>query len=219
MDAPLLVQPIVVPQEVQRQAHNYEVVKTYPLSFFEATLKKEKASEIKDVEILKSRLETEKQFFGYDFTHLTSTLTTSKARSAYSTLGSLLEKLDMQIRTADIINAVDPSEVVSMVMTTHLLPDIMGNLRAYSGQSFRCTSCGASYRRIPLTGKCLECNNKLIQTMTRPSVQKYLKLARRMLDKYNIEPYLRGRVLSLLDELELVFGKEEGNQALLTDYA
>jgi len=219
MDAPLLVQPIVVPQEVQRQAHNYEVVKTYPLSFFEATLKKEKASEIKDVEILKSRLETEKQFFGYDFTHSTSTLTTSKARSAYSTLGSLLEKLDMQIRTADIINAVDPSEVVSMVMTTHLLPDIMGNLRAYSGQSFRCTSCGASYRRIPLTGKCLECNNKLIQTMTRPSVQKYLKLARRMLDKYNIEPYLRGRVLSLLDELELVFGKEEGNQALLTDYA
>ncbi len=55
--------------------------------------------------------------------------------------------------------------------------------------------------------------------MTRPSVQKYLKLARRMLGKYRIEPYLRGRVLSLLDELELVFGKEDGNQALLTDYA
>ena len=219
MDAPLLVQPIVIPQEVQRQAHNFEVVSSYPLSFFEATLQKEKASEIEEVEILKSRLETEKQFHGCDFTHMTSTLTASKSRSSYSTLGSLLEKLDMQIRTADIINAVDPSEVVSMVMTTHLLPDIMGNLRAYSGQSFRCTACGASYRRIPLAGKCLECNNKLIQTMTRPSVQKYLKLARRMLDKYRIEPYLRGRVLSLLDELELVFGKEDGNQALLTDYA
>ena len=219
MDAPLLVQPIVIPQEVQRQAHNFEVVDEYPLSFFEATLRKEKASEIKDVEILKSRLETEKQFYGQNFTHLTSTLTASKSRSAYSTLGSLLEKLDMQIRTADIINAVDPSEVVSMVMTTHLLPDIMGNLRAYSGQSFRCTACGASFRRIPLVGKCLECDNKLIQTMTRPSVQKYLKLARRMLGKYRIEPYLQGRVLSLLDELELVFGKEDGNQALLTDYA
>ena len=219
MDAPLLVQPIVIPQEVQRQAHNFEVVARYPLSFFESTLRKEKASEIKDVEILKSRLETERQFYGYGFTHDTSTLTTSKPRSAYSTLGSVLEKLDMQIRTADIINAVDPNEVVSMVMTTHLLPDIMGNLRAYSGQSFRCTSCGASYRRIPLAGKCLECGNKLIQTMTRPSVQKYLKVARRMLGKYRIEPYLRGRVLSLLDELELVFGKEDGSQALLTDYA
>ncbi len=219
MDAPLLVQPIVIPQEVQRQAHNFEVVTSYPLSFFNATLQKEKASEIKGVEILKSRLETEKQFYDYGFTHKTSHLTTSRSRSAYSTLGSVLEKLDMQIRTADMINAVDPSEVVSMVMTTHLLPDIMGNLRAYSGQSFRCTSCGASYRRIPLAGKCLECQNKLIQTMTRPSVQKYLKLARRMLGRYRIEPYLRGRVLSLLDELELVFGKEDGSQALLTDYA
>ena len=219
MDAPLLVQPIVIPQEVQRQAHNFEVVTNYPLSFFEATLKKAKASEIEGVEILKSRLETERQFYDHRFTHDTSTLTTSKSRSAYSTLGSVLEKLDMQIRTADIINAVDPSEVVSMVMTTHLLPDIMGNLRAYSGQSFRCTTCGASYRRIPLAGKCLECGNRLIQTMTRPSVQKYLKLAKRMLGKYRVEPYLRGRVLSLLDELELVFGKEDGSQALLTDYA
>jgi len=219
MDAPLLVQPIVIPQEVQRQAHNFEVAKVLPLSFFDATLAKEKASEIKGVETLKSRLETEGQFYGYGFTHSTSTLTSSRSRSAYSTLGSVLEKLDMQIRTADIINAVDPDEVVSMVMTTHLLPDIMGNLRAYSGQSFRCTTCGSSYRRIPLVGKCLECDSKLIQTMTRPSVQKYLKLAKRMLDKYRIDPYLRGRVMSLLDELELVFGKEESNQSLLTDYA
>jgi hypothetical protein len=66
MDAPLLVQPIVIPQEVQRQAHNYEVINAYPLSFFEATLRKEKASEIKDVEILKSRLETEGSFTAMD---------------------------------------------------------------------------------------------------------------------------------------------------------
>lgn len=219
MDAPLLVQPIVIPQEVQRQAHNFEVEKMLPLSFFEATIAKEKASEVKVIETLKSRLETEKQFYGYYFTHMTSTLTTSRSRSAYSTLGSVLEKLDMQIRTADMINAVDPSEVVSMVMTTHLLPDIMGNLRAYSGQSFRCTACGSSYRRIPLSQNCTECGNNLIQTLTRPSVKKYLKLAKRLLDKYQIDPYLRGRVLGLLDELELVFGKEENDQALLTDYA
>jgi DNA polymerase II large subunit len=219
MDAPLLIQPIVIPQEVQRQAHNFEVEKKLPLSFFEATIAKEKASEVKGVETLKSRLETENQFYGYHFTHMTSTLTTSRSRSAYSTLGSVLEKLDMQIRTADMINAVDPNEVVSMVMTTHLLPDIMGNLRAYSGQSFRCTACGASYRRIPLSQNCTECGNNLIQTLTRPSVQKYLKLAKRLLDKYQIDPYLRGRVLGLLDELELVFGKEESDQSLLTDYA
>ncbi len=219
MDAPLLVQPVVVPQEVQRQAHNFEVASKLPLSFFEATLAREKASMVKEIETMKSRLETEKQFYGFGFTHSTAVLTTSRSRSAYSTLGSVLEKLDMQIRTADMINAVDPNEVVSMVMTTHLLPDIMGNLRAYSGQSFRCTACGASYRRIPLTQNCTECGNKLIQTLTRPSVNKYLKLAKKLLGKYEIDPYLRGRVLALLDELELVFGKEQSDQALLTDYA
>lgn len=218
MDAPLLVQPVVIPQEVQRQSHNFDVAKTIPLSFFEATLRKERAGDVTQMEILKSRLETEGQFYGFGFTHATSTLTTSKSRSAYSTLGSVLEKLDMQIRTADMINVVDPNEVVSMVMTTHLLPDIMGNLRAYSGQSFRCTTCGASFRRIPLSQNCSECGSKLIQTLTRPSVSKYLKLAKRLLDKYQVEPYLKGRVLALLDELELVFGKEESDQSLLTDY-
>ena len=39
------------------------------------------------------------------------------------------EKLDMQIATAKLINAVDTDEVVSMVLTTHILPDIMGNMR------------------------------------------------------------------------------------------
>jgi DNA polymerase II large subunit len=55
--------------------------------------------------------------------------------------------------------------------------------------------------------------------MTRPSVKKYLKLAKRLLGKYQVDPYLRGRVVGLLDELELVFGKEESEQSLLTDYA
>ena len=40
-----------------------------------------------------------------------------------------------------------------------------------------------------------------------------------MLNKYTISPYLQGRVLSLLDELELVFGKEESSQSILTDFA
>ena len=59
--------------------------------------------------------------------------------SAVRTLGSRLmnEKLEMQIATARLINAVDPNEVVSMVLNTHILPDIMGNMRSYSSQAFR----------------------------------------------------------------------------------
>ena len=62
----------------------------------------------------------------YYFTHTTSSLTTSKSRSAYSTLGSMLDKFDMQIRNAELIDAVNTSEIVSNVISTHLVPDIDG---------------------------------------------------------------------------------------------
>ena len=218
MDAPLLIQPLVLPHESQPQAHNLEVTKSLPLEFFQSTLEQNKASTVNCVEIIESRLETERQFYDYYFTHQTSSLTTSKSRSAYSTLGSMLDKLDMQIRNADLIDAVNTSEIVSNVISTHLVPDIMGNLRAYARQSFRCTACGKSYRRLPLTQNCT-CNHKLIQTITRGSVEKYLKLAKRLVDNYDVGEYQKGRIHALSDEIDLVFGKNDGDQSLLTDYA
>ncbi|NIU01714.1 MAG: DNA polymerase II large subunit, partial [Nitrosopumilaceae archaeon] len=202
MDAPLLVQPLVLPHESQPQAHNLEVVPNFSLEFFEETLQNKKASDIQTVEIIKNRLETKEQFYNYYFTHSTTTLTTSKSRSAYSTLGSMLDKFDMQIKNAELIDAVDTTEIVSNVITTHLVPDIMGNLRAYARQSFRCTACGRTYRRVPLIGHCV-CGNKLIQTITRASVEKYLKLAKRLVEKYKVSSYQKGRIMALSDELEL----------------
>ena len=218
MDAPLLIQPLVLPHESQPQAHNLEVTKNLPLDFFNSTLKQTKASSVTSVEIIENRLETERQFYDYYFTHQTSSLTTSKSRSAYSTLGSMLDKLDMQIKNADLINAVNTSEIVSNVISTHLVPDIMGNLRAYARQSFRCTACGKSYRRIPLIQTCT-CGHKLIQTITRGSVEKYLKLAKRLVDNYDVSDYQKGRIHALSDEIDLVFGKNNGDQSLLTDYS
>jgi DNA polymerase II large subunit len=217
MDAPLLVQPTVLPHESQSQAHNFEVTKKLPMEFFEDALHKKKASEVTSVEIIKSRLETEAQFYGYHFTHPTTTLTTSRSRSAYSTLGSMLDKFDMQIRNAELINAVDINEIVTNVITTHLVPDIIGNLRAYGRQKFRCTSCGRKYRRTPLLQHCI-CGKDLIQTITRPSIEKYLRLAKRLVEKYEVGPYLVGRIATLGDEIDLVFGKKRGDQLLLTDY-
>ena len=218
MDAPLLVQPHVLPHESQPQAHNLEVTKILPLEFFESTFKQIKSSDVNSIEIIKSRLETERQFYDYHFTHSTSSLTTSKSRSAYSTLGSMLDKFDMQVRNAELINAVNTSEIVSNVISTHLVPDLMGNLRAYARQSFRCTACGKSFRRMPLIQTCV-CGHKLIATITRGSVEKYLKLAKRLVEKYDVGEYQRGRIHALSDEIELVFGKSKGDQSLLTDYS
>jgi DNA polymerase II large subunit len=62
------------------------------------------------------------------------------------------------------------------------------------------------------------CGNQLIQTITRASVEKYLKLAKRLVEKYDVGIYLKERIYSLSDEIDLVFGKSKGDQLLLTDY-
>ena len=130
----------------------------------------------------------------------------------------MLDKFDMQIKNDELIDVVNPSEIVSNVISARLVPVIMGNLRAYSRQNFRCTGCGKSFRRMPLIQTCV-CGHKLISTITRGSVEKYLKLAKRLVEKYDVGEYQRGRIHALSDEIELVFGKSKGDQSLLTDYA
>ena len=218
MDAPLLVQPLVLPHESQPQAHNLEVARSFPLAFFESTARREKAGSVDSVEIIKSRLDTERQFYDYLFTHETSTLTASRSRSAYSVLGSMLNKLDLQLKNAEMIRAVSPDETALNVITTHLLPDMAGNLRAYARQEFRCTECGTRFRRIPLTRKCAQCGVKLTPNITRPGVEKYLMLAKSLAKKYDIGSYNRGRIALLADEISMVFGKSKGDQLMLSDY-
>lgn len=217
MDAPLLIQPMVVPHESQPQAHNLEACDSFPLEFFEQTAQRPKAATVASIELIKDRLGTERQFSDYLFTHQTTTLVASKPRSAYSSLGSMLDKLNLQIRNADRIDAVDTDEIVSYVLSTHLVPDIMGNLRSYAKQKLRCTACKRDFRRAPLSKTCY-CGNELIQTISRASVEKYLRLARRLVDRYDVGDYQRDRIRSLSEEIELLFGKSEGDQTLLTDY-
>ena len=219
MDAPLLIQPVVLPHEVQRQAHNVDIASVYPLEFYEATWKQAKAGDVAGlIETIKNRIGEQDQFFGYGFTHTTDSLTTKEQRSAYSTLNTMEEKLKMQFDTAKLISAVDPDEVAAMVLTTHILPDIMGNMRSYSSQTLRCTSCGAKFRRMPLVGKCSECGSELIQTVTRGAVEKYLGIATGMCAEYKISEYLKSRVDSLSMELKLIFKEEKKTQSSMMEF-
>jgi DNA polymerase II large subunit len=219
MDAPLLIQPVVLPHEVQRQAHNIDVASAYPLAFYGATWKQAKAADVADmIETIKNRIGNAHQFFGYGFTHLTNALITKAQRSAYSTLDTMEEKLKMQFDTAKLINAVDADEVAAMVLTTHILPDIIGNMRSYSSQTFRCTACGAKFRRMPLMGKCIDCGSALIQTVTRGAVEKYLGIATSMCKQYKINDYLRSRIESIAMELKLIFKEERQTQSSLMEF-
>ena len=203
MDAPLILQPIVIPTEVQRQAHNFDVMKKYPIEFYESTIKELMSTEIAaKMDLIRDRLTNEEQFYNFHFTHPTTDISLGPPRSSYSTLGTLNEKIDNQIDIAKKISAVNPDEVVASVLRTHLIPDMIGNTRAYLTQSFRCKSCGLRNRRVPLLGSCLYCKEgKLQQTVTRKSALKYLKLATKLANEYNVGDYLKNRVKLLTEDL------------------
>lgn len=219
MDAPLLIQPLILPKEVQRQAHHMDVSHEYPNEFYEAAEKKESPAAISSkLDIIENRLDDpKKQHSGFGFTHDTNSITVKQSRSSYSTLVTLQEKLDRQIELAQKIRAVNVDEVVKSVLKTHLLPDIIGNTKAFTAQKFRCKSCDAKFRRMPVRGVCLTCGGVLQANVNRASVEKYLQLGLRLSQRYDVGEYLRSRFVLAAEELATLF-KPQGQQMDMNEY-
>jgi DNA polymerase II large subunit len=221
MDTPLLIQPIIIPAEVDNQAHNFDIASRYPREFYEATQNNPPAVSLEPmVETIGRRLTGERQFFGFGFTHSTSSITIKRSRGSYSTLRTLAEKIAKQIEVADKIEAVSTKEVVESIIRTHLIRDIMGNTKKYASQAFKCKGCGATYRRPPISSRCDICGSELRETLTQASVEKYLATAQRLAREYNVDEYLRSRLEMAQRELDQLFpGRGKSTQMELTEFA
>src|SRR2546425_251061 len=221
MDTPLLIQPIVIPAEVDNQAHNFDIASRYPREFYEATQNHPPAASLEPmVETIGRRLTGERQFFGLGFTHGTSSITIKRSRGAYSTLRTLADKIAKQIEVADKIEAVSTKEVVESIIRTHLIRDVMGNTKKYASQAFKCKGCGATYRRPPISSRCDFCGSELRETLTQASVEKYLATAQRLAREYNVDEYLRSRLEMAQRELDQLFpGRRMSTQTELTEFA
>ncbi|MEM2093991.1 MAG: DNA polymerase II large subunit [Candidatus Bathyarchaeia archaeon] len=207
MDAPLLIISTVDPFEVD-EAQNMDVAEIYPREFYEKTLNREDPKLVCSIiDTIQSRLGTPSQFERYRFTHLTFDINEGNLVSSYMGLGSMANKLAAQLRLAEMIRAVDSKEVARRVLVTHLIQDIMGNLRAYVGQKLRCKKCNTKYRRVPLSGSCWQCGGQLQLTVHRKGVEKYLGLAQSIVKKYDLDVYYSQRVGLLQNEVECLFGK------------
>lgn len=219
MDTPLLIQPIIIPKELQRQAQNLDVSNRYPLEFYESTMKDSYPNKLFNyIDIIRNRLDSETQFNRFYFTHPTKIITIEEERSSYSTLETLQDKLNKQIEIAIKIEAVDPIQVVSSVLNTHLLPDIIGNMKSYTSQKFRCKKCGEKYRRFPLKAVCLSCGGDLQLNVTRGSVEKYLQLSIDLSEKYGLDEYLCNRLKLISEEFDSLFIKNNKKYLELTNF-
>lgn len=219
MDAPLVLTSRINPSEIDKEAHNLDIGDHYPLEVYEGAVAFAHPKELDEyVERVEKRLGTPGQYGGFMFTNPTSDISAGPLVSTYTSLGSMLEKLDAELDLAKKIRAVDVDDVAERVLNTHFIPDLMGNLNSYSRQTMRCTKCNSKYRRMPVSGKCTRCGKSLTPTVHEGSVKKYLEISRRLCDEYSISEYTRQRIEMLDMTIESTFGTPERTQLGLADF-
>jgi DNA polymerase II large subunit len=219
MDAPILLIPFVNTKEVQRQAHDFDVDQTYPIEFYLKTWDKGEAGPVSSImDVISHRLGTEAQFEGFQYTTPVTNINIGNANSAYKEFKSMTDKLNKQLELGERIDAVDVKRVALKVLTTHLIRDIAGNLRAFSTQSFRCKSCNKKFRRLPLKGKCSFCGGKLTLTVYQGNIEKYLVAAQQLVDKYGLPTYYTQRMVLIKEEIASMFDNKKPKQAKLFDF-
>jgi DNA polymerase II large subunit len=213
MDKPLVLTTRVDPTEVDKEAHNLDVGSHYPLGLYRAAAERRSPKEVESmIDTVGHRLGTDRALAGYGFTHDTLDIAGAPVRSAYRGQRGMRDTVERSVVLTSQIRAVDVAEAVTLVLNGHFLRDVMGNLKSYATQRFRCKSCGASYRRPPLDGRCTvarpagaRCEGELASTVFEASVRKYLPLSQRLSEIDGITPYVRQRIQLLSDSIATLF--------------
>ncbi len=206
-DVPLMYVVKIDISSVDDEVYNLDIANNIPLEFYRATHDPGKPiKEIWDgIKRLNSILDSHGKIL---FTHPTASIHDGPKETSYKEFKSMKDKVRAQMHLAEIIEGVSPSEVASLVIQNHFIPDIMGNLRNFSYQSFRCVKCNKKFRRPPLSGKCT-CGGGILLNVPKGGVIKYVEIAKELTEKYEIPNYLKQRFRLLVDELKQIFNVQE----------
>ncbi|MCL2147953.1 MAG: DNA polymerase II large subunit [Methanomassiliicoccaceae archaeon] len=218
MDAPLVLTTRLDPNEIDKEAHNIDCLRSYPLEFYRAAMDMRDPKELeKSMDLISGRIGTPSQYEGLGFTHDTRDISEGPKSSAYITLESMAEKMDAQLYLGKKIRAVDERDVAAKVIDKHFLPDMAGNLRKFSTQTMRCTKCGEKYRRIPLSGVC-RCGYQLTLTVHEASVKKYLEVSKDISEEYELDDYIKERIQIIEMSMNSVFNNDKVKKCKLSDF-
>ena len=219
MDAPLVMSSRIDPSEIDDEAHNVDIMEQYPREFYEATREMADPESVEDVmTIAEETLGTDEEYTGFRHTHDTSDIALGPDLSAYKTLDDMMKKMNAQLELSRKLRAVDETDVAERVIEYHFLPDIIGNLRAFSRQETRCLDCGTKYRRVPLTGDCRRCGGDMTLTVHHGSVTKYIDTAITVAEEYGAREYTKQRLEILKQSIERVFEDDTNKQSGIGDF-
>ncbi|HDR53840.1 MAG TPA: DNA polymerase II large subunit [archaeon] len=206
MDVPLVLTTHLHLLEVDDEVHDMDVVESYPLEFYRATLEGKPPWEVK----LKTmgKLEPEKME-GIRCTHWCSNPGAGPTLTAYKTLGAMTEKVKKQLELAGKIVAVDAADVASKILESHFIKDIYGNLRRFHTQGFRCINCNEKFRRPPLIGKCSRCGGRIVPTVYEGTIKKYLETSLKMIKEFEVSDYTRNQLTLVEKRTNMTFGGDK----------
>ena len=207
MDAPLILVANLNPHEVDDESHNVDTCLRYPLSFYEASLEGSSPKSVLPlIDLIRNRLDNESAYEGFHYSHETSHIFDGPSSTAYKNLTTMVDKVNAQLQVAELIRAVDVTDVATRIIVNHFIPDLIGNLRRFGSQKFRCTKCNRTYRRIPLSEICPNCKQpNLNLTVFEKSITKYFGMADSLVTKYGLSEYLRNRLDIIKHNVESLF--------------
>ncbi len=219
MDTPLVLTTRLDPNEIDKEAHNVDCLREYPLEFYEAAMNMSNAKDVEKImDLVGGRIGTNNQYENFGFTHDTADINDGPLKSAYTTLESMSDKMMAQLELGKKIRAVDEKDEASKVIDKHFMPDMAGNLRSFSAQTFRCTACNEKYRRMPMSGVCTKCGHELNLTVYEKSVRKYLGISQNVCEKYGMSDYTRERVEILSMSMDSLFNNDKVKKCKITDF-
>lgn len=217
MDSPLVLTLQIDPSEVDDEVHVMEICSEYPLEFYEAACRYASTSDVKIARV-RDVLGSKAQYSGMMFTHDTDDINEGPSKTTYVQFEDMGEKVEAQLALENSLRCVDAKDVAERILLSHFLPDLYGNLRSFSRQIFRCVGCNAKYRRVPLAGKCTKCGGKLLLTINKGGIKKYLDMSMRLVERYSLPEYLRQRLILLQKDIDSVFEDERQKQVGLSDF-
>ncbi len=194
MDTPVTITTRVHPREVDKEVLSMDVDWTLPLEVYEASLRGAKVDEIEDAVTHLGEVASDGGWAHIGFTVDTRDIGEGVKENAYSSLPTMVEKVRASLRLMSKIRGVDVRDAVRRVIENHFIRDIMGNMRKFATQEFRCVRCNARYRRPPLSGVCPRCGGQIVLTVYPGTVTKYLEIVRDLVEEFAIGGYLAQRV-------------------------
>jgi len=221
MDATLVISSVLDPNEIDSEAHNMDTLYRYPLEFYKATQKYVMPVEIEEkMNLVKKRLGTSDQYENLGFNIPTSDINEGPITTAYKTYTSMEEKINAQLHLAKIIKAVNEKKVAEKILSTHFTPDILGNLRKFAVQNFRCVKCNVKFARPPLSnaGKCPKCGSKVILTVNRGGIEKYIPKAIKLCKTFNLDEYTIQRMGLIEEYVESLTNNPKIKQQKLSNF-